>query len=372
MTRVKVKGFQIFDDRHGKPRCYHRKTRIAIDLGRFPVGSAGFFAECQRIQALDEKAAASMRPGTLGGVIATYRAKGRFCDLAPRTKADYDRWFEYLRPIWDTPIVRFEGKQGPPLVARIMDRAAERHGWRSGNYVRTVLSVALKYGAGRGYVAENAAAKVEPLKRPKNAPDANRPWTDVERFTVLDAAPWHLRIPIAIAMYLGLREGDALKLSKGAYDGFAIELRTSKIGALVASRVPAALRDILDAAPPTAATTLATNSRGMPWTDSGFRASWRTFRLSLENAGAIAPGLTIHGLRHTRSTLIREAGFDNRMAADALGQSTEAMARHYNRRADLRKKLDPMVETLDEIEAEKRRVLSNHPLKSVKPSEGRS
>jgi len=44
MTVVRVKGFKIFNDRHGRRRCYHRKPDIAIDLtkarrlGRVPCG----------------------------------------------------------------------------------------------------------------------------------------------------------------------------------------------------------------------------------------------------------------------------------------------------------------------------------------------
>ena len=49
MTRVRVQGFQIFKDRHGKPRCYHRKTRIAVDLRVNPIGSAG------RVQSLTDE-----------------------------------------------------------------------------------------------------------------------------------------------------------------------------------------------------------------------------------------------------------------------------------------------------------------------------
>lgn len=42
MAIFRVKGFQIFKDRHGKERCYHRATRTAIDLEITPIGSAGF------------------------------------------------------------------------------------------------------------------------------------------------------------------------------------------------------------------------------------------------------------------------------------------------------------------------------------------
>ncbi|WP_158526380.1 hypothetical protein [Phaeobacter inhibens] len=34
MTIVRVKGFKIFRDWHGKMRCYHRLTGLKIDLER--------------------------------------------------------------------------------------------------------------------------------------------------------------------------------------------------------------------------------------------------------------------------------------------------------------------------------------------------
>ncbi len=82
MTRVRVKGFKIFKDRHGKPRCYHRATGHKVDLQKAPLGSAEFFEECATIVA---KAKAIMakapKPGTLGGLIATYKAEEHFQDL---------------------------------------------------------------------------------------------------------------------------------------------------------------------------------------------------------------------------------------------------------------------------------------------------
>ena len=54
MTVVRVKGFKIFKDRHGRERCYHRKTGEKIDLTKAPKGSVEFLAECARISALAE------------------------------------------------------------------------------------------------------------------------------------------------------------------------------------------------------------------------------------------------------------------------------------------------------------------------------
>jgi integrase len=74
----------------------------------------------------------------------------------------------------------------------------------------------------------------------------------------------------------------------------------------------------------------------------------------LEASGAVQPGLTLYGLRHTYATVLRELGYDDRTIADALGQDTPAMALHYAKRADLTKKMDGVSEKMN-IEMDKRR-----------------
>ena len=85
-----------------------------------------------------------------------------------------------------------------------------------------------------------------------------------------------------------------------------------------------------------------------------FRASWRVLRLRLEAEGRIGSGLTMYGLRHTVAVILREAGADERTIADALGQKTIEMARHYAQGADLRRKMRGVVATFDS-EMNKRR-----------------
>ncbi|WP_353642948.1 hypothetical protein [Mesorhizobium sp. WSM2239] len=156
MTHVLIKGFKVFRDRHGKQRCYHRAAGTPIDLFKNPIGSAGFIAECTRIAAL-LKAADTAKPGTLGLLISRYRAHASFTDLAPRTQADYQRCFDYLKPIADTPLYRFSS----PLVVNIRDKAAQMHGRRFGNYVKTVLALLFAWGKERGYVSVNPAAAIK-------------------------------------------------------------------------------------------------------------------------------------------------------------------------------------------------------------------
>ncbi|WP_201830972.1 hypothetical protein [Microvirga zambiensis] len=106
---------------------------------------------------------------------------------------------------------------------------------------------------------------------------------------------------------------------------------------------------------------LCANSAGVPWTDSGFRASWRKVTLQLERDGEIGSGPPLDGLRHTVAVILREMGRSERDIADALGQKTIEMARHYAKGADLRPKMRSMVKDF-EFELNKRRT------KIVKPT----
>jgi integrase len=333
MTIVRVKGFKIFTDRHGHPRCYHRRTKTAVDLIKTPLGSAEFFAACARIAA-SKQHTMSPKAGTLGMLVSEYKQHRAFTDLATHTRRDYERVFEYLRPIGDTPLLKFT----PPLIARIRDEAGKR-GRRTGNYVKAVLRLVFEWGIERGLVKTNPAAGVKNIRKPRGTPDANRPWTDVERHHVLDDAPAHMRPALALMMYSGLGPGDVLKLPRTFYRDGAIATRRSKTGEPVYWPAPAPLRVVLEQAPAHDAITLCANSAGKPWTESGFRASWRTYRAKLRKAESIGPGLTLYGLRHTVAVILREAGFDERTIADALGQRTIEMARHYAKGADLTEKM---------------------------------
>jgi hypothetical protein len=66
------------------------------------------------------------------------------------------------------------------------------------------------------------------------------------------------------------------------------------------------------------------------------------------------------------ATILREEGFDERTIADALGQKTESMARHYARDADLSRKMAGVAERLEAAENRRRKSCQTH-LKSDKP-----
>jgi integrase len=356
MTVVRVKGFQIFRDRYGRMRCYHRKSRISVDLNKAPIGSVEFFAECTRISELTTSSGPP-KPGTLGLLISEYRSSPSYVDLATRTQADYHRCLDYLQPIAGTALIRFD--RG--LIVRIRDKAAASHGRRFGNYVKALLSILFAWGAERGYLKSNPAEGVRNIRREKSAGEANRPWSDEERHAVLDNAPAQLLPAIGLMMFTGLGPKDALRLPRSLYKNGEIGTRRSKTGEPVFWPVPQMLQHILDATPSHSAVTVCVNSNGRPWTESGFRASWRKVRIALEQQGRIGSNLTLYGLRHTVAVILREAGADERTIADALGQKSIEMARHYARGADLKRKMRGVVASFDR-EVNRRRTKTVKPL----------
>jgi hypothetical protein len=186
----------------------------------------------------------------------------------------------------------------------------------------------------------NPAKGVRNVRRARGTPDANRPWTDAERHIVMDNAPPHVRPALALMMFTGLGPGDSLKLPRTFYKDGAIATARAKTGEPVYWPAPAPLREVLAAAPRHDAITLCANSEGKPWTASGFRASWRTYRGKP-----------------------RECGFDERTIADALGQRTIEMARHYAKGADLTSKMRDVAKTFEREVNKLRTKVSNLPEK---------
>jgi integrase len=354
MTIVRVHGFKFFTDRNGHKRCYHRRTRIAIDLKKAPRGSPEFLAECARIVALTTTATAA-KPGTLGHLINLYRAHPCFTDRELRTRTDYQRVFNYLKPIEDTPLVKFD----KPLIVRIRDKALTK-GRRQANYVQAVLSLLFGWGVERGHVTTNPAAGIKPIPRSKHALDANPPWPDEARHVVLNESPKHVLPAIGLMMFTGLGPKDALKLPKSFYKDGDIATRRSKTGEPVFWQCPVQLAEILAAAPQHNAITLCANSDGKPWTVSGFNSTWQKVKRRLVEDGKFSSSLTLYGLRHTVAVILRELGYDDRTIADALGQSDPKMALHYAKGADLKPKMRGVVANFD-AEMDKRKTKVGNP-----------
>jgi integrase len=340
------KGFRVWKDKKPpfRDRCQHRKSKVMVNLQKFPPCTAAYYEECARIER--QHAPNRTKPGTLGALIEKYRASPAFRELAKRTRSDYQGVFNYLSQIQDIALVRFTS----PFIVKLRDKAEKQKHPRFATYVKQVLSAMFSWAKERGYMKENPALGVRGVRRKRGLPEANRPWSDAERHAVLAALPVHMVPAMALMMYTGLGPGDALALPKSSYKNGKITTERSKTGVPVYWRVISQLRTILDSMPEHNAITLCANSRGRPWSVSGFRASWRKVRVKLEEQGVVQPRLTLYGLRHTLATILREAGLDERKIADALGQKTEAMARYYSKSANLTSVMDDVSTALENAE----------------------
>jgi integrase len=257
---------------------------------------------------------------------------------------------DLIRPLDEMPLVKLTA----PFVASLRDKIAEQHGRRQANYVLSVISVTCEFGRERGFVKENPVKGIKRVRRSRDLPRSNRPWSESERRFVLENIPSQLKVPVALAMFTGLRKGDILGLKKSAIRDSRIWRRTNKTGQEVYLPLHPDLDRLIRESPQHDAITLAATSRGMPWTESGFNSTFIKAIAKLEQDKAVEPGLTFHGLRHTVGTLLIEAGFDIDTVRRWLGQKTLAMAIHYSQTADTSERMREINEKFDPLGSKKR------------------
>lgn len=343
MKRYRLKGLKIYRSK-GRMYAYHRATGSRI---KSEYGTAAFIDE---LAAIERKTAATEpAPGTLGLLFQDYRHSHQFMDLAVVTRQGYERMMRLLQPIFEMPLVQLT----PQFIASLRDKVAHKHGRRQANYVMSVVSVACEFGRERGFIDTNPVKGIKRVRRARDLPRANRPWTENERRTVLDNVPLQLKAPIALAMFTGLRKTDVLALTKGAIRDGRIWRRTNKTGQEVSLPIHPDLEHLLSVAPKSDAITIAATSRGKPWTTSGFNSTFIKAIGRLERESKVEPGLTFHGLRHTVGTLLVEAGFDIDTVRRWLGQKTLAMAIHYSQTADTSERMREVNERFDPLGSKK-------------------
>lgn len=324
------KGVKAYKSR-GKDYFYHRPSGKRLNSA---PGTAAFLLE---IDALDKKQAPKMDAGSLAKLIEAYRESDSWKDLAPSTRLSYERAFAAMKPIHGRPLKEFT----PPFVASYRDVVSKaRKRWMA-NYVLTVLVILFDVAREKGWVKDNPAKGIKRIGRDKKRPRANRSWTMAECRAVLDAAPLYLAVPIGLAMLAGFRKGDVLSMEWSAVQDGALVHKTAKRDVDVSFPISLALANLLSIAPRSPdpkVTTIAITSRGTSWTGSGFNSMFCKLINRLEADGTVAPGLTMHGLRHTVGTRLKEAGAEIDDMERLLGHQSPAMSKHYSRTANINEK----------------------------------
>ncbi|MDB5448083.1 MAG: hypothetical protein JWQ97_3400 [Phenylobacterium sp.] len=326
---------------------YHRAT--GKRLKRDPRTAAGML----EVKGLDESAVAltqaqNAATGSLAALWTAYRGDPASPDkdiklgspewrsLKPRTRSDYQKVRDWLGKGAEKGVVRAITSQ---QVLALRDKAFEAKGRRFANYVVTVLHIVLGWGKLRGWCDSNAAHGVPSIRRPTGQKKINRAWSPEEVAAFALAAPTQLMVPFALGLFAGMREGDALRVTWSAVTAGRLEWIAGKNGEECEAPITGPLRLVLDEARTRRSNTalqIAINSRGQPWTESGFRASFFKLIRRLVHEGRLKPGCTFHGLRHTIGSHAANQGHSDRQVAASIGDRSPAMAQIYARDADRR------------------------------------
>jgi integrase len=238
--------------------------------------------------------------GRLLSLLQTYQASEDFRQLAPRTQDDYKRIIQQeIEPEYsDFPLSALTDRRARGIFMEWRDRLALKSR-RQADYAWTVLARVLSWSKDRGKITVNPCERGGRVYRGNRV---DKIWTTDDEAVFLRSAPAHLHLPLILALWTGQRQGDLMRLPWSAYDGQRIRLKQSKTGARVSFKVGAPLKAMLDATP-RRSTIILTTIEGKPWTQDGFRASWR-------KAQAIAgvTGVTFNDLRGTAVTRLALVG----------------------------------------------------------------
>jgi integrase len=269
--------------------------------------------------------AKTARAGTFAALIEDYRASPEWRELSAASQRDYGRYLDEIGRLWGKLMVA--GVEAKHVLALRDAKAATPAG---ANYLIRTLSAAISWGIPRGYRANNPCLHVRKLKIGKGY----SPWTweQIAHFRENVSKPemWHAA---ALALYSGQRQADNLSMMWSDAAGEVMSVVQEKTGEKLRIPMHRDLRGVLSGIP-RRATTILTNTKGLPWTSDGFRASWgkELARPAMEPLR----GLVFHGLRKSAVVFLLEAGSTDAEVSSITGQSRQ-MVEHYAREVNQNK-----------------------------------
>ena len=264
--------------------------------------------------ALMNLAAPKTNPNSVSALIAAWHASPEWGQLADKTKIDWLRYSGRIQAAWGDLEVR--GIE-PRHVLTLRDAYAETPA--SANNLIRCLTALMAWAVPRGYRSDNPCREIKMLK----GGDGWQPWP----WDAIEAAsktlPVRLWRATALALYTGQRQGDCLAMRWDHVAHGLIAVKQDKTGKRLMIPVHRELQAVLDGIEKTAVTILTTLD-GVPWTESGFRATWAKHK---------PPEVVFHGLRKSAVVTLLECGCSEAEVAAVTGQSLEMVA-HYGKQVN--------------------------------------
>lgn len=294
-----------------------------------------------------------LNPKSFEHAIEAYRMSPEFTDLAASTRRDYERYLDKILSAWGH--LEVCGLL-PAHVLKLRDK--HRKTPAAANALIRTLSALISWSVPRGYRIDNPCEHVRKLTIGDGW--AAWPWEMIELLE--KCAPTWMWEAAALALYTGQRQGDVLAMSWTKIKNGLIEVKQEKTGrelvipahqrllailAQIEARRRAPQKLSSEKQPRPLAVQILVNSRGLPWTSDGFRASWQTALSEPveEDGKACGPwtlgpikeaGLVFHGLRKSAVVMLLEAGCTTAEVQAITGQSMQ-MVDHYSKQVNQRK-----------------------------------
>jgi integrase len=320
----------------GHAYLYFRHDGQRWPLPADPASPEFHEAYAQRLRAIDDAPAPRrFEAGTIGAMMADYKASAEYLALADKTRHDYARMLDRLEPVAGEPADAIRRAHVRELALDLVDTP------RTHKLFTQVVSRLFSFGIDNDYCLTNPAARMKRIGRAVSY----TPWSD-EACATFEAAkpePWMMRAYM-LARYTGQRLGDVLAMTWRAYDGQGVYVaqekteRTNDPIWICAHRRLRAYLDGLDRDQ----LLIITMPSGRGWnpdTASKYFNSW------LDEIGI--GDLNFHGLRHRAGTEMADAGCSDQMIKAVLGHKTLQMVQLYTMRANQRRLSTAAVKRLE-------------------------
>ena len=266
--------------------------------------------------------APTVNPHCFDELIKAWQASPKWQSLAESTQSEWKRHCRRISTMWGPLEVR--GIE-PMHVLALQDELSATPA--EANNTLRCLSAMLSWSVPRGWRNDNPCREIEKLKIGDGYDPW--PWEAVEQAEA-ELLP-HLWQAAALGVYTGQRQADVLAMERTAVKDGMIWVRQEKTGKELLIPVHHKLDAILQSIDHPAGTILA-NTRGQPWTKSGFKSAWRKAKPAfLKDAG-----LVYHGLRKTAVVTLLEVGCTDAEVAAITGQSRRMIV-HYARKVSQEK-----------------------------------
>lgn len=306
--------------RNGKRYWYYRRAGQRIPIGCGPE-DPGFAEAYQRIAAMFARTKPT-GAGTMAALIAAFYASPEFKKgLRPSTQRVYRHFLEPIREQYGDRSYKTLPRK---WITWYRDKLGDQPA--TANHAVAILHRLFAYAADHDLRKDNPAAGVKKI----GGTGENRPWEDyeVEAFRSRWAPETVQRVILELYLNTAQRGSDVVEMTRQRYAKGLISVRQKKTGERLSIPVSAALRAVLD---PWLAkhehVLLVTTPRGRQFSMTYLQ---RTMRDAMDAAG-LPMDCTLHGLRYTAATILRELGLDWETIGDVTGHRTAQMVRKYTR-----------------------------------------